>query len=86
MQHFKIQQFPNHRLNIVNPGITKLNHFITICANQVVMLAKSIGLLILSKIFTKLMLADKVTFHKDIQRIVNRRSANPVIFIFHADI
>ena len=38
----KIKQFAHHGLDLLDPGITKFNHFATVQADQVIMLFEAI--------------------------------------------
>jgi hypothetical protein len=63
MDNIEVQQFSDHRLDLVDPGIAEFDYFVTFCADQVIMLFVAIRFLILSQIPPELMLTHKVTFH-----------------------
>jgi hypothetical protein len=83
MDHLEIQNFRDGSLNVLDAWVTKFQYLITVNTNQVVVLLKTIRLFELSKVFSKLMFGHQITFHQQIQGIVNRGSTYPVVFIFH---
>ena len=86
MRNIELQHIADQRLNIMHPRVTKLNNFVAIRANQMIMLLRSITPLKLCQILSELMLADQITFNQQIQSIIHRRSANTIILVFHVDI
>jgi len=86
VQHVKMQQLTSCSLNVLNSRVAKFHHLVAVGANQVVMLSRPIGFLVLGKVFSELMSAHKVTFNQQVKGIVNRGPANPVVFILHVDV
>jgi hypothetical protein len=73
-------------LDVLNPRIAEFDYFMTLRANKMIVLLVSVGLLILSEIFTKLVFAYQIALNQQIQRIINCGPAHPVILVFHVDI
>ncbi len=71
--------------DILNPGITKFNHF-TRLKQDMVMLLEPIGFFELGQVLPELVLADKITFYQQVKGIVYRSAAYTVIVVLHADI
>ncbi len=86
MNDVEFQDFSNRVLNVLDSGIAKFLHLMTLRTNKVVVLFISVGFFILCKVFAKLMLCNQITFYQQIQRVVNCCPADPVVFIFHTNI
>jgi hypothetical protein len=79
IKDLEIQQFAHHGLDLLDAGITKLDDFAAIHAYQMVMLLKPVGLLILCKVFSKLVLGDEITADEQFKGIINSRPAHAVV-------
>src|SRR5690554_2400911 len=86
MNDVKVQHFTHGILYILDPWITKLFYLMAFRTDQVIVLLIAVGLFILCQVLPKLMFGDQIAFYQQIQCIVNRGPAYPVIFIFHTDI
>ena len=86
MCDIKIQDIAHHTLYLLNPGITKLQYFIAIETNKVVMLFVSIRLLEQGDVFTKLMSGHQITGQQVFNGIVKRCSAHVILAGFHVEI
>jgi hypothetical protein len=67
----KVEEIPHHLLNFTHTGITKFQHTMTIHADQVIMLSKTVGFFEEGLVGAKLMTGNEVTFYQQIQGIVN---------------
>ncbi len=84
--YFYIENFFNRLFDGLDPGIAKLYHFPCIGEDHMVMLPVKIGFLVLSLVFTKLMLAHQFAFQQKFYGIIKRGPAYPVVFVLHIDI
>ncbi len=64
MNDIKMQQLANCILNILYSRVTKFGDLVALRANQVIVLFVSIGLFVLSQVFSELMFAYQVTFYQ----------------------
>lgn len=86
MQYVEVKDIFYGALNVLNPRIAELYHFVTFRADQMVMLSAAVSLLVLCEIFPELVFAYQIALNQEIKCVINRRPANPVVFIFHADV
>ena len=70
-----MQQFAGGILNALEPGIAKFRHNLTVQANQMIVLTTAMRPLVQCLVLTELMTFNQFTLHKQIQRIVDRRTA-----------
>ena len=56
----KIEQFPNHRLDLLNAGVAKFHYFFTVNANKVVMLFIAVGFFVVGYILPKLVFGNQI--------------------------
>ena len=61
MHYVKMQDLFYRTLNILNARITEFHHFMTLRANEMIVLFIAVRFLVLRKIFSKLMLANQIT-------------------------
>ncbi|MPM16480.1 hypothetical protein SDC9_62861 [bioreactor metagenome] len=71
---------------ITYPWFTELNHFVTNCANGVIVLLKTETLFILGTVLTKLVLDNQSALKQEFHGVVQCGSANPVAVVFHSDV
>ena len=64
MHYIKMQDLFYGALNILNARITKFHNFMTLSANQMIVLFVSVRFLVLRKIFSKLMFANQITLYQ----------------------
>lgn len=86
MHYTEIKHLSYHVLDRLDPRITELHHFMAIGTDQVIMLFVAIGFFELCQVFAKLVLGNEVAIHQNVERVVNRRAADTVTLIFHADV
>ena len=86
MYDIELQKLANGILNVLDAWVTEFHHFVAIGTDQMIMLPVTVGFFVLCQIFPKLMLCYQFTFHQQIQRIIYRSSADPVILVLHADV
>ena len=79
MYHIKLQQLFHGILNVLNSRIAELNHFVTIGANQMIMLTIAERFFILRQILPELMFCNKIALHQQIQRVINSSAAHLII-------
>ena len=82
----EVQQLAAHSLNAVNTWVAEFHHFMAFSADDMVVLAVTVALLILSEVTAKLMLADEALLDKQIQGVVDRGAAYLQATHFHASI
>ncbi len=82
----KIQQIPNHNLDVVDSRIAKLNDLVAFSTDKVVMLFIAIRLFKLSLVSAKLVLANQVAFYQKVKCIVHGCPAYLVVLVFHIDV
>ena len=82
----EVQQLTDHSLDAVNTWVTEFHHFMAFSADDMVVLAVTVALLILSEVTAKLMLADETLLDKQIQSVVNRGAAYLQATLFHAGV
>ena len=75
MQDMEVQQVSDHSLNAMDAGVAEFHHFMTFSADDVVVLAVAVALLVLGKIAAELMLADEALLDQQVQGIVNSGTA-----------
>ena len=78
--------FSNGGFDVLDPRITKLQHFATFSADQMIVLLVCIGFFELRQVFTELMLADQVTGQQQVNGVVERGPAHPVVLILHLQV
>ena len=61
VQDIEFENLTHGRLDLLDPGITKLNHLATINTDQMIMLFEAKRFLVLREVFSKLMFGDEVT-------------------------
>jgi hypothetical protein len=86
MNDVKIENFPYRILDVLNPGITEFQYLMAFRAYQDDHAAYNHRIFHTGPGFSKLVLGHQVTFYQQIQSIINRSPADPVVFVFHADI
>ena len=82
----KIHEIGDGILYLLDARVTKLDYLSAFLTNQVIMLFALISFFELGNVFPKLMFDHKVAFQQKLNGIVQGSSADPVIFILHADI
>ena len=82
----EVQQLADHSLDAMNTWVTEFHHFMTFSADDMVVLAVTVALLILSEVTAKLMLADEALLDKQIQGVVDRGAAYLQAALLHAGI
>jgi hypothetical protein len=86
VQDIEMHQFLHRILDVLDSRIAKLNHFVTVGANEVIVLLVAVRFFVLCQILAKLVLAHQVAFDKQIQRIINRGPTHAVVFVFHVEV
>src|SRR5690606_20876334 len=84
VDNVKVQDLPYRILYVLYPGITKFLDLMAFGTDQVIMLSVSVGLFVLGQVLSELMFGDQIALYQKIQRIIDRRPAHPVVFVFHA--
>jgi hypothetical protein len=79
----EIEDFPHHRLDLLNTGIAEFKHMFAILADEVIMLAERKGFFKTRSIFSELMTGQKLTVEQQFDRIIDRCPADTVTFCFH---
>jgi hypothetical protein len=82
----KIEQIANHRLDILDAGVAKLDNFRAIGANNVVVLLETVGFFVLRQVASELMFSHQIAIDQQLERVVNRCSTNPITLVFHVNI
>jgi len=82
----EIHEIGNGVLDLLYAGIAKFNDFTTFLTYQMIVLFALIGFFKLRNVLAELVLHHQVALQKQFDRVVKRRSANPVILVFHTDI
>ncbi len=80
------KQFLNGCFDGLNARVTKFNDFSGVSADHVVVLLGTVRLLELRNVFSKLMLAHKITCQQQFYSVVQCSARNPVILIFHFNV
>ena len=79
MHDLKPEKFSHRILDLLDTWITKLNHFSTINADQMIMLFETVRFFVLRQVFSKLMFCDEITQYQKFKCVVHCRATNPVI-------
>ena len=82
----EVQQLADHSLDAVNTWVAEFHHFMAFSADDMVVLAVTVALLILSEVAAKLMLADEALLDEQIQGVVDRGAAYLQAPLFHAGV
>lgn len=85
MQYLETLGIFHHFLDVVQARIAKFNHLVAIHTNQVIVVAAGIGFFKLADVLPKLVFGNQKTIDQQIQRIVNRSPADPIVLLFHRD-
>ena len=64
VQDMEVQQVTDHRLDAVNTWVAEFHHFMAFGANDVVVLAVAVALLILGEVAAELVLADEALLYQ----------------------
>lgn len=83
---FELQNIPHHVLDLLNARITEFNDLSTIQADQVVVLLVPVAPFVLRLVPAELVFADQVTVDQELEGIIHRRPADPVVVVLHMDI
>lgn len=83
---FDAKDFFDRRFDILNPRITKFNHFTSIRKDDVIVLFGTVGFFELRNVFTELVFPNQITGQEQFDCIVQRCSRNTVILILHFDV
>lgn len=86
MHHVEMQYFFHRFLNILNSRIAELDYFMAIGANQVIVLLETIRFFILRQVLAELMFTHQIALNQQVQGIVHRCPAYPVIVVLHTDV
>lgn len=86
VKNFEVLCFFYHFLNAVKSWIAELYHLVAFGANEVIVLAAWIRFFELRLVLPKLMLGYQIAIHKQIERVVHRGPAYPVVFVFHRNV
>lgn len=84
--NLEFEDVAHHVLDLLEAGIAKFEHFSAIDTYEVVVLFEAVGFLVLRQVFAKLVLFHEVAIDQQLQGIVHRSPAHPVILGFHVDI
>ena len=83
MVYIKFEQIAHRTGNLMNARVAELEHFIATLADQVVVLAETIGLFVMAGILPELMALHQSCIHQEVECIVNRGPAHLVAALFH---
>jgi hypothetical protein len=86
MQNVKVQQVADHRLDAVDAGVAKLDHLVTLSANNVVVLAIAVAFFVLCEVAAKLVLAYKALLYQQIEGIIDRGAAHLKVALLHTSV
>jgi hypothetical protein len=81
-----MQDLFDRTLNILNARITEFHHFMTLRANEMIVLFVPVRFFVLRKVFSKLMLANQIALYQQIQGIIDSSTTYAVILVLHADV
>lgn len=81
----EVEELSGHFLDLLNAGVAKFKYFLTILADQVIMLPVLVRLLELC-LLAELMPRNQVTDQQQLDGIIQRGSAHPVLLVFHRHI
>ena len=79
--HLKSEQLAYHVLRLLKPGIAELQNLAAIVTDQVIVLAVPVSLLVKGCVIAKLLFDREPAVQKKIQGIVNRSTADLVVFL-----
>ena len=79
MVDLEMEQITHCRLDLLDARIAELNYFPAIDADEMIVLLKAVGLLVLCEIFSKLVLRDEIAIHQQLKRIINGGAAHAVV-------
>ena len=83
---FEIIQFAGRFYDIVDPGITELNHLSRLNIDQVVMLHAMVGFFELRDVLAELVLDHQIAVQQQFNGIVQGGPADTVVLVLHEDI
>ena len=76
VQDMEVQQVADHGLDAVNARVAEFHHFMAFGADDVVVLAVAVALLVLGEVAAELVLADEALLDQQIQGIVDGGAAH----------
>ena len=86
VQDMEVQQVADHGLDAVDARVAEFHHFMAFGANDVVVLAVAVALLVLGKVAAELVLADKALLDEKVQGVVNGGTAYLQATLLHAGV
>lgn len=82
--YFEVENLSDHLLNTLQSRIAKLEEFITIHADEMVVLPVTVRALVLGLIFTELVPYDQIAFQQQIERIIYSGATHPGLILPHS--
>ena len=86
MGDVEFQEIAHHGFDLLDAGVTELQHPATIHANEVVVLFVAVRLFVLGQVLAKLMFLHQITSHEQFEGVVYGGPADPVLLCFHVDV
>ena len=81
--NIKIQDFARRFLNLLDARIAEFEYALTVHTDQVIVLFVSVGAFKLGLVFAELVFGNKAAVEQQLNGIVKRGAAYPVLFVFH---
>lgn len=81
-----VQNFSDGLFDLSQSWITKLKHLSTSRADHVIMLLIAIRFFVQRLRRPKLVALDQITLDEKVKCVINRSTADPIVFVFHLDI
>lgn len=86
VMYVETELFLNHVFGLLDPGVTEFDQFTTVITEHVIVLFCPEGFFVVGGVFAKLLFSDEVTFYEELEGIVYRCPAHPVISGLHLDV